>query len=164
MRLHEITGAMIQLEKLADNPEIDEQQLISAFDEAEGELQLKAKNIVMLMQNLEATSSAIKDAELRMADRRRVIENRIKSIKEYVLKCMHAANITKIEHPEFKLSLRNSPPRIVIDDEKLIPIAYLRQPEPPPPAPDKKAILADIKQGVIVDGCHVEQGQTLVIS
>ena len=163
MKLHEITGALIQLENMVDNPDIDADRLAEAFDEAGGELQLKASNIALLVQNLEATAEAIKAAEARMTERRKAIENRASSIKAYVLRCMQAAAITKIECPEFRISVKNNPGRIVIDDENAIPIAYLRQPEPPPPAPDKKAIMDDIKQGVIIDGCHLEQSQRLEI-
>lgn len=162
--LYQLTTAYAQLAEMVDNPEADDQQIAAWLEECQGELRDKATNIVMLVQNLEATADAIDNAEKRMADRRKVIENRAKSIKAYVLRAMQAANITKIECPEFRISVRNNPPRVVIDDENAIPIAYLRQPEPPPPAPDKKAILADIKQGVIVDGAHIEIGQSLAIS
>lgn len=163
-KLHEITGAMIQFESMLDDPEIDEARMLEAIDVMDMALKEKATGIVMVVQNLEATATAMKDAEQRMADRRRVIENRVKSIKTYVLLNMQAAGINKIECPEFKISVRNNPPKIVITDEAAIPLAYLRQPEPPAPMPDKKAILADIKQGVVIDGCHMEIGQSLVIT
>ena len=164
IRLYEISDAYRQIEAMLDDETIDETQLLAAIDEVHGELQAKATNIVMFIENLSATADAIKNAETRMATRRKAIENRIEHVKAYVKRCMQGASINKISCPEFTISLRKSPPRVVIDDETAIPISYLRQPEPPPPAPDKKAILADMKLGVVVDGCHMEQGESLVIS
>lgn len=163
-KLHEITGSLIQIENMMDDPEAGEQQILDAIETMDGALKEKAVSIVMLVQNLESASDAIKAAETRMSERRRVIDNRTRAIKDYVLKCMQASGIMKIECPEFKISIRNNPQKVVIEDEKLVPIFYLRQPEIPPPQPDKKLIASDIKQGVIVDGCHLEQGQSLSIS
>ena len=164
MKLYQISDAYRQIDALLDDDTVDEAQLLQAIEEVDGELKSKATSVAMFIQNLEATAKAIKEAEERMATRRKAVENRSKSIKEYVLRCMIGANITKIECPEFKLVVAINPPRVVIDDEAAIPLTYLRQPEPPPPAPDKKALLADMKLGVIIDGCHMEQGQSLRIS
>lgn len=163
MKLYELTKAYAQLETMLEDPETDNQHLEAYLDECGDALREKATNIAFLIQNYEATAEAIENAEKRMAERRKAIENRVKSIKQYVLRNMQANGITKIECPEFVIGIRNNPPSVVIDDEDAIPMAYLRQPEPPAPKPDKKAILADIKQGVVIDGCHVEQTQSLVI-
>jgi hypothetical protein len=106
---------------------------------------------------------AIKKAESEMASRREAMENRSQSIKDYILRCMRNSGINKIECPYFKISIRTNPQKVIIDDESKIPLSYMRQPDIPPPIPDKKAILNDIKVGVIVDGCHSEQGNSLVI-
>ncbi len=164
MKLYEITGAYAQIEQMLDNPDIGEADLLQAIDEVDGALKEKAQNIAMAVRNLETTAEAIKEAETHMAERRKSIENKVKSIKDYVLRCMTAAGVTKIECEYFRMAIRNNPQKVVIDDENAIPLAYLRQPEPPPPAPDKKAMLADMKQGVVIDGAHMEQTQSLVIT
>lgn len=161
MKLYELTKAYSELENLLEDT--DDVKIVSYLEECEGALQEKATNIAMVIQNLEATANAISEAEKNMANRRKFIENRIQSIKDYVLSNMQAAEIQKIECAYFKISRKKNPPKVVIDDESLIPIAYLRQPEPPPPSPDKKAILADIKEGVIVEGAHIEQTEWLEI-
>lgn len=161
--LHQLTAAYSQLAVLVDDPDQDTQKIETYLNECEGELREKATNIGKFIQNLEATTDAIKAAEARMAERRKAIENRIKNVKHYILKNMQNSGILKIEAPEFIIAIRNSPASVIIDDELAIPIQYLRQPEPPEPSPDKKATLADINEGVVVPGCHVEKGQYLVI-
>ena len=157
--LHQLTAAYSQLEAMLSEPDADQAQIEKYIDECEGALKEKSTSIGYVIQNLEATAKAIKDAEDRMADRRKAIENKVKGIKNYLLRNMQNSGIKSIECPEFKISLCNSPPSVIIDDESLIPLQYLRQPEPPPPAPDKKQILADIKEGVVIPGARVEQGQ-----
>jgi hypothetical protein len=51
-------------------------------------------------------------------------------------------------------------------DEKQIPLAYMRMPEPPPPPPlmpNKTMIAEAIKAGFAVPGARLEQGQRLEI-
>jgi hypothetical protein len=163
MKLHELTAEYRELERLAENPEADQNQLIVWMDERKDALQEKAINIGMFVQNLDATVKAIAEAEKHMDERKRVIENRIKWIKGYLLNGMKAAEIQKIECPYFKITRKKNPPSVVIDNPDEIPVAYLRQPEPPPPAPDKKAILADMKEGVYIDGCHLVQNERIEI-
>lgn len=161
--LYQLTAAYAELETLLENPEADEQKVTAWLDECGGALRDKATDIAKFIRNLEATADAIEAAEKDMAARRKVIENRVKSIKTYVLRNMQAADISKIECEWFKISRQKNPPSIVIDDENAIDIRYWRQPEPPPPSIDKRALLDDIKNGVVVDGAHAEQSERLVI-
>ena len=159
-KLHELTAAYKQLETMIDDPEYDVSTYLA---ECQGAIQEKAINIIKLVQNLDATVEAMKAAENRMSDRRKSIENRIESIKDYVKHNMQNSGVHKIECEYFVLTVKNAPPKVVITDEKEIPLQYWRQPEPPPMSIDKKAIAADIKEGVVVSGAHTEQGQYLVI-
>jgi hypothetical protein len=162
MKLYELTQAHQQLDNLMD-VEVDETQLLEAIDKVGGELQEKVTNIAKFIGNQEAISDAIKAAEERMAARRKAIENKIKSVKNYLLRNMEAAQISKIECEYFKISIRENPPSVIIDDEKAISPEYMRVPEAPPPSPDKRKILEDMKQGVIIDGVHLERTKSLVI-
>lgn len=163
MRLFEITQAYVELESLLEHPETNDDMIAGYLDECQGKLEEKATDIGKFIENLELTAQGIKSAEEKMADRRKSIENRVKSIKAYLLRNMQAADIHKIECPEFKISRQKNPASVVIDDEKIVPMEYWRQPETPPPAMDKRMILDHIKNGVCVDGAHLEQTERLVI-
>jgi len=162
--LYELAGAYAALEKLADDPETNDEQIEQWLVECGDALQEKAVNVGMFIGNLESLATSIKEAEARMSARRKVIENRITSIKKYLLSGMQTADITKIECPYFKIARQKNPPSLVIDDESKIDMAYWRQKPPPPPEIDKMALKKDIiENGVVVDGAHVEQGERLVI-
>jgi hypothetical protein len=158
-QLYVLTGRL----KSLNDENVDDENLLDVIRTMEGEVREKSINVAMYIRNLEATADAIKDAEGHMEARRKVMENRIASIKKYLLENMQHCGISKIECPEFVISLRSNPQKVVIDDQKLIPVEYMWQPETPPPEPDKKKMLEDMKVGVIIDGAHVEQSKRLEI-
>jgi hypothetical protein len=134
------------------------------LDAMAGELEVKAQNVVMYARNLEATAAAIKEAEEQMAKRRKAIENRAKHLLEYVQGCMETAGVQKIECPYFRLSIARKPQAVDVFEPGLLPAEYMRQPETPPPAPDKAAIAQALKEGKDVPGARLLQGTRLAIS
>jgi hypothetical protein len=162
-KLHELTAAYSHIDALIDDEILTNDQLIEYVDAIEGALKEKGENIAKLIENLEATADNIKVAETRMAQRRRAIENRANSIRNYLLANMVNSGITKIECEYFKIAVRDSPPSVLITDPALIPAEYMKTPEPPAPSPDKKKIIDDLKQGVVIDGVQMQKTQYLQI-
>ena len=76
---------------------------------------------------------------------------------------MAAAGVTKIECPDVTLSRRKNPASVEVFEEGLIPQAYMRTPTPPPPEPDRKAIIAALKEGIDVPGCRLMQKERVDI-
>lgn len=128
-----------------------------------GDLEVKASNVAMVVRNLETTIFAIKEAEEKMVTRRKALENRANSIKEYIKENMITSGIGSISCPHFVLKIQNNPPSVAIDNMEILPTAYMRQPETPPPAPDKKLIASDLKEGTVIPGARLVHGTRLVI-
>ena len=149
-------------DKLADL-DLDEQTIADTLEGMSGALELKAQNVVMFARNLEATATAIKEAETAMAARRKAIENRAAGLRRYALSAMQVAGVQSIECPYFKLSVRKNPPAVEVFDAAQIPAQFMRTPEPPPPAPDKKAITEAIKAGQEVPGARLVSGERLEV-
>ena len=141
----------------------DEQTIIDTIEAESYPLEHKAQSVAYAVKNLEATAAAIKQAEAEMAARRKAIENRAKRLKEYTQTCMEIAGVSKIECPHFALTVRANPESVDIFEEALIPAIYMRQPAPPPPAPDKAAIKAAIKEGIDVPGAMLVRAMRLEI-
>ena len=150
-------------EKLS-NLDLDEQTITDTLDGLSFELETKAQNTVMYARDLQATATAIKDAEEQMAKRRKAIENRAKHLLDYVQGCMETAEVQKIECPYFRLAIQAKPPSVDVYEPGLIPGQYMRTPEAPPPAPDKPAIAKAIKEGHEVPGARLVHGTRLAIS
>ena len=149
-------------DKLADL-DLDEQTIADTLEGMSGALEVKVQNVVMYARNLEATATAIKEAETTMAARRKAIEHRAAGLRRYALSAMQVAGVQSIECPYFKLSVRKSPPSVEVFDAAQIPAQFMRTPEPPPPAPDKKAITEAIKDGQEVPGARLVSGERLEV-
>lgn len=149
-------------DKLADL-DLDDQTLTDTLESLSGDLEVKAQNTAMLIRNIESNAAAIKDAEAQMKARRTALENRATRIKDWLHANMLVAGIQKIECPYFKLSVRENPPAVEIYEPGLIPAQFMKQPEPPPPSPDKTAIKAAIQSGEEVPGCKLTRGTRLEI-
>jgi hypothetical protein len=163
LALYEITAEYrAAVDKLADL-DLPEEVIADTLESLGGELQTKATSVAAFVRNLEASAAAIKEAEAHMAARRKAIENRAARVKDYLLANMMVAGIQKIESPYFKLAVRENPPAVEIYEPGLIPSGYMVTPEPPPPAPDKKAIAAALKSGEDVPGCKLTRGMRLEI-
>jgi hypothetical protein len=149
-------------DKLADM-DLDEQTLADTLDSLSGDLEVKATNTAMLVRNIEASAAAIKEAEAAMAARRKALENRAARIRDYLLANMMVAGVQKIECPYFKLAVRENPPAVEIYEPGLIPATFMKQPETPPPAPNKAEIAAALKAGQDIPGCKLTRGTRLEI-
>jgi len=148
--------------KLADL-DLDDQTIADTLEGLSGDLEVKAQNVAMFAKNLEATAAAIKEAEGQMAARRKAIENRAAGMRAYLLANMQHAGILKIESPYFKIAVRENPPAVEVFEPDLIPAQFMRQPEPPPPTPDKTAIKTALQAGLDVPGAKLSRGVRLDI-
>jgi len=150
------------LETLADL-DLPPEAVADTLESLGGELQVKAQNVVAFMRNLESTAAAIKEAEASMAARRKAIENRVASLKRYVLDAMQSNGIQRIDCPLFAISIAKNPPAVEIFDERQLPNDYLTDPPPPAPVPDKKLIAQVLKAGHDVPGARLVQGVRLAV-
>lgn len=121
----------------------------------------KAVAVASFIKNLETTAKAIREAEKAQAERRRAMENRIDSLKSYLMSNMQAVNRLKIDCPLFKIAIRDNPVSVVIDGE--VPDDYMMTPPPPEAVPDKTAIKMALEAGKEVPGARLERGKRIEI-
>ena len=126
----------------------------------EGEFQEKGKAIAMITLNIDGDLEAIQSQIDRLTERKRIINNRKESLKEYLRSNMDAAGITKITHPLFTITCGKGKPIVVIDDEKAIPDDFVNVKVTS--APDKAAIAKALKDGKEVPGAHSEIGKSSI--
>lgn len=161
--LRELTGERLALQNKLEGLDLDEQTILDTLEGNSTEIIAKIEDYGYVIRNMESFVEAVKAEEDRMVKRRKIAESRVGYIKEWLFKNMIACDIKKIECPAFTIAIQNNPPAVVIDSESQIPSDYMRQPEPPPTAPDKKLIAQALKDGFEVPGCHLAQSQRLVI-
>jgi hypothetical protein len=151
-----------ELERL-DVEDIDEQALTETLAALEGEIQMKATNVALFARNIETFADTVEDAGKQMLERAKRLQGRADSVRAYLLNQMKGAGITKISAPQFTISVRKNPAAVMVKPDAVIPEEYMVQPETPPKRLDKVKLAADLKEGVLVDGCWLESGTRLDI-
>ena len=164
LHLYEIANQYQQLKALEDMTDLPAEVIHDTLQALEGELQVKAVNIAKFIENLEASAEAIQAAANAMTQRAKRVQNRADSIKAYLLFQMQACEISKVECPEFTISVRNNPDAVVISEGATLPEEFMTQPETPAPVPDKKALKEALKSGREVPGAWLASGQHLRIT
>ncbi len=161
--LYELTSERLALQNTLQSLDFDQETINDTLEGESTALQEKIENYGFVIRNMESFTDAIKAEEDRLAKRRRIAENRVEQIKNWLKINMEACGIKKIECPAFTISIQNNPASVQIDAELQIPEGYMRLPEPPPMVPNKKLIGEALKAGIDVPGCHLNQSTRLVI-
>lgn len=165
MTLYALTGQLRELQSL-DDEDIPEQVLRDTLEGLTGDIEIKATNVAKFAANVAILRDAVDGAAKAMKERAARLDRRVNSLHDYIRVNMEACGITKIESPEFTLSVVKNPPAVIVMDEESIPDAYMVTPPPAPPPvprPDKKAIADAIKAGKDVPGAHLEQSTRLKV-
>lgn len=141
-----------QLES-AENPA----ELIESLDKA---ISVKAAGIAIYLERLDSMTTALDETIKKLQARKKAFQNRKERLKAYTLEAMKQHGIEKIECPECTISIQKNPPSAEVYEPKMIPVEYWKHPEP---VLDKKALLDDLKEGVVVQGARLKQTEGLRI-
>lgn len=171
--LYQLAAEFQEAAAVLGDLDIDEAALNDTLESLQFPVEVKAINVLRYTYNLQALVDGAKEAEKRLAERRKAYENRIDRLKKYIEACMRIAKITKIENPEHVLMLKKRKARVIVDVSGAIPPEYWRYPDPPPPEVDKNAVYAALKAWAEkpeaergespVPGCHLEDFDSLEI-
>jgi len=162
LKLYEVTDIYLRALKGLEDSDLPENVVLNTLDALEGALEVKATNVAAYFQNLEAEANAIKNAETRMAKRRKAIESRVEWLRHYLKTNMDRCGITEIKSPEFVLKIVKNPPMMVIDHQDAIPEQFMRI-IPETREPDKNALKEALKTGEVIPGAHLETQTRLSI-
>ena len=159
MKLYELTQNYLNLLDLLENPEVPADIIQTALEEVEDNFQDKAENIIKLIKSVEGDIKTYKEEELRLSTRRKVLENKVANLKEYLECSLKAIGKTEIKGKLFTLKIQKNAPSVVIDDFNTIPKEYLKVVE----EVDKKKIKEDLKNGLDIPGAKLESSESLRI-
>jgi len=158
MKLYEISQEyQMALSELTDMTDI---AVIDTLDALKGELQKKQISVAAYIGNIEAEAKAIKEAELRMSARRKALENRSASIRNYLKMNMVAHGIHEIITPEFVVKVKNNPPAVEVYAEDKLPKEFIS--EKVITSIDKASLKSALKSGDVL-GARLTQGTRLDI-
>jgi len=144
MKLYEIDAEIMGL----IDDETGEILDVERFDELSGERDAKVENICLWIKNLKAEAEALKAEKDAFAQRQKVAENKMNSLKEFVSRYLEGCSFktTKVN-----VSFRKSE-TLEISDVYKIPEDFLKYKEPDV---DKTALKKAIKEGASVEGAEI---------
>lgn len=161
MKLYEYTEQYKQALTTLNDSDLPIEAIQDTLEGMKGEIKLKGKDVGAFIKNLEADAIAIKEAEKKMATRRKSIENKIEWMEAYLLTNMLETGIKEIPTPFFVIKTKKNPAALVIDNTELLEPCY-KYTEIIEHI-DKKHIKDDLKAGIEVKGAHLHQKDSLSI-
>lgn len=161
MKLYELNQNYMNMLELLENPEIPEEVIQEGLNKIGEDIDLKVENMAKLIRTIDLQAKAYKEEEKRIANNRKVLENKVKNLKSYIQESMISTNKKKIKGNIFTLSIQKNAPSVNITDLDNIPDEYKKKEIVI--TPDKKAIKDLLKQGEIVEGAELKQTESLRI-
>lgn len=169
MKLYELVETYKQVEQLIEDGELSYEDMKSALDSMEGDINSKLENCVKVIKNFEGSIDNIKAEELRLKNRRKSLENQVESLKSYIFTNMKLLGLKKVKSDIFNISTRKTPEKVVIFDEEVFMSIAKEEyssilKEKTETSVDKvllKTILKD--SNITIPGVKLESGETLSI-
>ena len=165
MKLYELTKDIAEINDLIEAGEIKASDAIDTLDGMKLAVKQKGLNITALVLNEEADIDALKEAEQRIAKRRKAKQAKIEWLKGYLLDGMEANGITKIECPDFAVQLAKCPPKVetIPDAEVLLADQHGERftRTKTTVSIDKKALKEALQAGEEIAGARLVQGNRL---
>jgi hypothetical protein len=158
MKLYEISEQYADIQKLveSDDSESMREAIADTMQMVESEFQDKAVAVVSMTMNMEGDIEAINSQIERLQARKKVIQNKIDSFRDYLKMNMESTGISKITCPIFSITLSKPSKVVSITDESLLPDEYVSVKTSV--SPDKVKIAAAIKAGIEVEGAQLVDG------
>lgn len=157
MKLYEIDNAILECIDMETGEIIDAEKL----DALNMERDAKIENVVLWIKDLKAEAEAIKAEKLALAERQKVAENKVESLKKWIA---YALDGQKFSTAKCYVSFRNTESVEVTEEglEALMKwhdeLLTYKAPEP-----NKKAIKQAIKDGLSVAGVQLVQNVSTII-
>lgn len=160
--IYELTDDFLRLLEMAEDPETDPQAFADTLEGLEYEIEVKAENYAKVIKQLDSDAAGL-DAEIkRLQAKKSAIANSQDRMKKTLEGAMIATGKVKFKTDLFSFNIQKNPPSVELDEEhlELIPIEYLI---PQDPKPDKKRMLAELKEGKELGFARLKQTESLRI-
>jgi hypothetical protein len=166
MRLYELQDQLMAIDNILESNTNSETQEIleSAKEELLTAINGKCENILDFIDDCKCKIDQLKERELNLAKKRRILENKIVYLKNMMLWYMKTNNITKESFGDWNLTVAKTAGRVVLDAcDDAFPDCFKKWTFDI----DKTALKEQMKDGqLIFNGkmlAHIEEGESLRI-
>lgn len=161
MKLYELQDQLVAIDTVLENNTDPETQEIleSAKEEILKAIDGKVENILNFMSDCKAKAEQLRQEELRLATKRKALENKSEYLKNMVYWLMKTNNQQKTTYGTWDCTIARTAPKIIIDDEHLIPSEFIKTTI----TVDKTALkqkMVDGKYVVTLDGIETQVAHT----
>ncbi|WP_347962790.1 siphovirus Gp157 family protein [Lactococcus formosensis] len=160
MSLYDLTTDWQQVYDMED---LDAETWADTLESIEGEIKDKAVNIGYVVKNLEADEVALSAEIKRLQDKKKVVVKKKQGLKDYLQSSMYAVGLRKIQSAVFNIRIQKNAKSLKIENEEqfMKNEFYDNYFIPQPPKLDKKQMLEDLKNGVVIEGAELQQSESL---
>ena len=95
-----------------------------------------------------------------MNDKRKTLERKVESLKEYLFGAFMQTGTERMKYPQFTVSVRNNAESVHVKDVTKIPNDYF---VPQPPKLNKAGLKKAIKDGEVIEGAELLRNKSLQI-
>lgn len=159
MNLFELTENYIKFFTEFENADEVTEEMQEMADNLNVEIEEKCDNYAKMIRNLEADVEAFKNQEKIFNEKRKSAENKVKWLKQNLQASMELQGRKKVKTDLFSFNIQKNAPALDITSEDNIGDEYYKIER----TLNKKDLLKDIKEGLIIDGVGIKQTESLRI-
>ena len=136
----------------------DDQVYLDTLEAINDSIEDKADNYMRVIKNSEADIEALDKEIKRLQEKKKVLSNGVKRMKESLQEAMERTNKLAFKTTLFSYAIQNNAPSLDNLDIDKIPKKYFVDQEP---KLDKKSLLNDLKEGQEINGATMKQTKSL---
>lgn len=159
MNLFELTENYVKFFTMLEEADEITEELEEMANNLNIAIEEKSDNYVKMIKNLDADVEAFKNQEKIFNKKRKTAENKIAWLKKNLQSSMEQTGRKKVETELFTISIQKNTPSLDIKSEDNIGDEYYKVER----TLNKKDLLKDIKEGLIIDGVGIKQTESLRI-
>ncbi|EOU3548666.1 siphovirus Gp157 family protein [Listeria monocytogenes] len=157
MKLYELTESYQNVLDIAE--QLEAETLKDTLDAITESIEVKAENTAKVIKTVNAEIEALDTEIKRMSSRKSTLKNNVESMKRYLKEELEKVGLDKVKGQHLTIRIQNNPQGVLVEDESKLGAYLVEQPK----KLDRKAILADLKDGKEIDGAEIQQGRSLRI-
>ena len=158
--MYELTADYLAVLAMATDGETPPDAIADTLEAIGGEIEIKAENSAIIMQELKAEAEKINAEIKRLISRKKALETNADAIKDRIYNAMKTTGKEKFKTTLFSFSIAKNPVKLVIDNADKIPKKYLI---PQPAKIDNETLKEELKAGKKCKYAHLEQSESLRI-
>lgn len=159
MNLFELTENYVKFFTMLEEADEITEELEEMANNLNIAIEEKSDNYVKMIKNLDSDVEAFKNQEKIFNNKRKTAENKISWLKKNLQSSMEQTGRKKVKTELFTISIQKNTPALDITSEDNIGDEYYKVER----TLNKRDLLNDIKEGLIIDGVGIKQSESLRI-